>query len=130
MRSALAIEPTQFALLSALGKRPGASQTPLGRALGLDKTTLSRNLRVLQKNGWIALALTDNDRRERGYRLTSAGKRICSVAQSGWLRAQAKLRAALPPGEWDRTLTMFDRAAEAALAAQVKSSTKKREKHA
>jgi DNA-binding MarR family transcriptional regulator len=124
------VEPAQFSLLSVLVKTPGASQTPLGRALGLDKTTLSRNLAVMKRNGWIELSLTDNDHRERGYRLTSAGKKIFRTTRSGWLRAQAKLRAALPPGEWDKTLQMFDRAAEAALAAQSKTSNKKRDQHA
>jgi DNA-binding MarR family transcriptional regulator len=123
------VEPAQFALLSALDKMRGAGQTALGRALGLDKTTLSRNLRVLKKNGWIELDLRRNDRRERGYRLTSEGKNIFKATRSGWLRAQTKLRAALPPGEWDSTLKMLDRAAEAALAAQSKSS-KRKGKHA
>ncbi len=112
------IEPTQFALLSALHQVQGASQGRLGRALGLDKTTMSRNLRLLQKNGWIAPALS-GDRRERGYRLTPSGEKILSGAKPGWLRAQAKLRAALSPGDWENMLKAFDRTAEAALAAQV-----------
>jgi len=124
------IEPTQFALLSALRQMPGASQTPLGHALGLDKTTLSRNLRVMEKNGWIALALGQNDRRERGYQITAAGKKIFSATQAGWQRAQSKLQAALSPGQWDKTLNIFNRAAQAALAAQAVNSQSKRGKHA
>jgi DNA-binding MarR family transcriptional regulator len=111
------VEPTQFALLSALSQLPGASRSPIGYALGLDKTTLSRNLRVMEKNGWIEPALSE-DRRERGYRLTALGGKILAEAKPGWLRAQAKLRAAFDPGEWEETLKAFDRTAEAALAAQ------------
>ena len=111
------VEPTQFSLLSALSQHPGASQAPLGRALGLDKTTLSRNLRVLQKNGWIEPALTE-DQRERGYRLKPAGNKILDAARPGWTRAQAKLRAAMQPGEWETLLNVFDRVADAAVAAR------------
>src|SRR5580704_14440562 len=88
------MEPAQFSLLSALSLRPGVSQAPLGRALGLDKSTMSRNLRLMKQNRWIEPALND-DRRERGYRLTPAGKRILSATKPGWAGAQSKLRAAL-----------------------------------
>jgi DNA-binding MarR family transcriptional regulator len=111
------IEPAQFSLLSVLSHRPGASQAPLGRALGLDKTTMSRNLRLMQRNGWIEPALTD-DQRERGFRLTPGGAKILSATRPGWLRAQAKLRTALKPGEWETMLKVFGRVAEAALAAR------------
>jgi DNA-binding MarR family transcriptional regulator len=110
------VEPTQFSLLTALDRHPGASQAPLGRALGLDKTTMSRNLRLMQRNGWIELALTD-DGRERGYRLTPAGEKIFSAAKPGWMRAQAKLRAGLRTGEWETLLKASGRVAEAAIAA-------------
>jgi DNA-binding MarR family transcriptional regulator len=111
------IEPSQFALLSALSRQPGASQTPLGRALGLDKTTMSRNLRVMQKNGWIEPAFS-GDKRQRGHRLTISGEQILAKTKPGWLRAQAKLRAAFDPGDWENSLKTFDRTAEAAMAAQ------------
>jgi DNA-binding MarR family transcriptional regulator len=111
------LEPAQFSLLSALDYRPGASQAPLGHALGLDKTTLSRNLGLMRKNRWIEPALAD-DHRERGYRLTPAGKKILAAAKPGWTHAQAKLRAALKPGEWETMMKISGRVAEAALAAR------------
>jgi DNA-binding MarR family transcriptional regulator len=111
------VEPPQFSLLSALHRNPGASQAPLGRALGLDKTTMSRNLRLMETNRWIELDSTD-DRRERCYRLTPAGEKILSAAKPGWMRAQAKLRAAMETGEWENLSTTFGRVAEAALAAE------------
>jgi DNA-binding MarR family transcriptional regulator len=111
-----AIEPTQFALLSALEGRAGISQAALGRALGLDKTTLSRSLRLMQKNGWIEPAST-GDRRERCFELTRAGEKLLAETKPGWQRAQAKLRATLGSKEWDAMRTAVSRSAEAALAA-------------
>jgi DNA-binding MarR family transcriptional regulator len=111
------VEPSQFSLLSALSQRPGAGQAPLGRALGLDKTTMSRNLRLMEKNGWIELAVS-GDRRARGYRLTASGERLLADMKPQWGRAQARLRAAFDPGEWEAMLKAFDRTAEAALVAR------------
>jgi DNA-binding MarR family transcriptional regulator len=111
------VEPAQFSLLSALHRIPGSSQAPLGRALGLDKTTMSRNLRLMETNRWVELDSTQ-DRRERRYRLTPAGEKLLAAGKAGWMRAQAKLRAALGTGEWETLSTVFGRVAEAAVAAQ------------
>jgi DNA-binding MarR family transcriptional regulator len=117
------LEPAQFSLLSVLRSRPGATQTSLGHALGMDKTTASRNLRLMRKHGWIESHVTD-DRRERSYRLTAAGKKILAATEPGWKRAQRKLRAALRPGEWESMLRVLRHADEAALAARRESMPK------
>lgn len=111
------VEPTQFSLLSALSGHPGAVQATLGRALGLDKTTMSRNLRLMHRNRWIEPIRSD-DARERGYRLTRGGEKLLATARPGWLRAQTRLRAAMKPEEWETVLKISRRVAEAALTAQ------------
>ena len=109
------IEPPQFALLAALQHRPGIGQTPLARALGLDKTTLSRNLSLMQRNGWITPAADSPSKGDRkSYRLTPEGERILAETRPGWMRAQEKLRSALVAGEWDTMLKAFGQVAKAA----------------
>jgi DNA-binding MarR family transcriptional regulator len=114
------VEPTQFMLLSALQARPGLPQAPLGRALGLDKTTLSRNLRLMKRNGWIEPAITA-DPRERGYRLTGTGTRLLAATKPGWKRAQQKLRSAARTsdwmGDWQSILGVFNFVSNAAIRA-------------
>jgi DNA-binding MarR family transcriptional regulator len=117
------LEPAQFTLLSVLSRRPGATQSWLGRALGMDKTTVSRNLRLMRKNDWIEPDLT-NDRRERGYRLTATGKKVLAAAEPGWKRAQSKLRAAFKPGEWESMLRVLRRVDGAALATRYEATPK------
>lgn len=107
------VEPTQFALLTVLSHRPGGGQSPLGRALGLDKTTMSRNLRLMERNGWIE-GMTANDKRKRGYRITPLGTTVLAATTPGWTRAQARLRKALEPDEWESILKMLDRVAAVA----------------
>jgi len=93
------IEIPQFGLLSVLEARPGSNQTALARILNLDKTTLSRNLKLMEKNGWIERASSD-DLRERGFHLSAAGRNLLRAARPGWRRAQKKFQAALG-GQWE-----------------------------
>jgi DNA-binding MarR family transcriptional regulator len=117
------IEPGQFAMLTALSRNPGATQAPIGRALGLDKTTLSRNLRVLETNGWIELTLTD-DRRTRGYRVTRTGGKMIGATQKAWTQAQTRLQEALPSGKWKKMFESLAAVSNAAITAQ-RNVTKK-----
>lgn len=120
------LEPGQFALLSAFESHPGVSQMTIGRALGIDKTTLSRNLRLLERSSWIIAGPT-SDQRERGYRLTNAGKKVLASSKAGWSRAQKKLRSALQPGEWESLMNVFGRVA---LAVQQQSRSKRKGRNA
>jgi DNA-binding MarR family transcriptional regulator len=104
------LEASQISLLSILHNRPGRSQAVLARVLGFDKTTLSRNLKLLQKKGWVKSAPVE-DRRELGLFLTEAGQDVVKATHPGWQRAQQQLQAAMSPAEWElmwkamRTLT-------------------------
>jgi DNA-binding MarR family transcriptional regulator len=108
----------QFALLSVLHALPGCNQATLARRLDLDKTTLSRNLKLLEKNGWIEHTASD-DHRERGYRLTPAGAKILAAAKPGWKRAQNRLRAAMTAGQWETMWQTFGNITNAARQARV-----------
>jgi DNA-binding MarR family transcriptional regulator len=111
------IEPAQFSLLTALHTQPRLNQSRLATALGLDKTTMSRNLRVVQSYGWIKTATT-KDLRESGYILTALGKKTLAAAQPAWSRAQTRLRSNLKPGEWEKMMEVLGRLSTASLAAQ------------
>lgn len=90
---------SQFALLSAIASRRGCSQSTLARTHAFDKTTLSRNLALLKRNGWLEHAAAD-DRRERGLRPTAAGEDLLRAARPGWRRAQNRLRAKMTAAQW------------------------------
>jgi DNA-binding MarR family transcriptional regulator len=100
------LEASQFALLSALEHQSDCNQSMLAKALGMDKTTLSRNLRLLAKKGWIERQ-TATDQRERGFRLTTAGRGLIKTARPAWRRAQARLRSAMTAEQWDQMRQAF-----------------------
>jgi DNA-binding MarR family transcriptional regulator len=87
-------------LLSAIASRPKSNQSALARTLAFDKTTLSRNLALLKKNGWVEYVATD-DQRERGLRLTAAGTGLLAAARPGWRRAQKRLQSAMTVAQWN-----------------------------
>ncbi len=107
----------QFGLLAVINKLPGSNQASLAKALDFDKTTLSRNLKLMKKNGWITHAVSD-DQRERGYRLTAAGSELLAAAKPGWKRAQTRFRASMTEDQWERMWGTFGNITAAARLAR------------
>jgi len=100
------LEPPQFALLTGIDKRPGCNQASIARMFDIDKTTLSRNLALMKKKGWIGQA-TANDQREHGLHLTPAGRKLLAAARPGWKRAQSSLRSAMTAEQWEAMWQVF-----------------------
>jgi DNA-binding MarR family transcriptional regulator len=100
------LEASQFALLSAIERHPGRNQSLFAEVLSLDKTTLSRNLSVLARRGWIERQVAA-DQRERGVRLTPAGRGLLKTARPAWNRAQGRLRSAMTGEQWDQMRQAF-----------------------
>ncbi|MEO7135642.1 MAG: MarR family winged helix-turn-helix transcriptional regulator, partial [Vicinamibacterales bacterium] len=111
------LEGTQFALLSVLNAIGPCSQASIGHGFSFDKTTLSRNLTLLKKKGWIETAPSE-DGRERRYVLSAAGKKQLTAAQPAWQRAQDQLRASMTAKEWNAMWKVFRRLTEAARVAR------------
>jgi DNA-binding MarR family transcriptional regulator len=96
-----ALEPVglsiaQFALLRKIRRAGQPSLTELGRKAGLDRSTMGRNVRVLEKAGLAALS-RGKDQREATVRLTEEGEATLAEAEPLWIRAQAEIDALLGP---------------------------------
>ena len=99
-------EPAQMSLLMTLHHLPGKSQVALTRILGLDKTSLSRNLKLLKQKGIVETRRVAGQR-EPGFFLTPAGESRLKAAKPAWSRAQSQLRAAMSSEEWEAMTTTF-----------------------
>lgn len=111
------IEAPQFALLAVLERLGESNQATMGQRFDLDKTTLSRNLKLLKQRGWIE-TLPGEDGRERRVRLTRTGRRQLAAGRPAWKQAQAQMRAALSEHDWDTTLRVLNAITAAARRAQ------------
>jgi len=114
------IEAPQFALMVVLDKQAARNQAAICRHCAMDKTTVSRNLRRLQRKGWVT-ATRGDDRRERHYALTPAGRKRLTAGWPAWRRAQAQLRAVMTDDEWAAMFEMFQTLTTAAHAAHRKA---------
>jgi len=56
--------------------------------MGMDRTTLTRNLALLQRDGLVGIEPGTRDRREHHMRLTSAGHDMVAKALPLWQAAQ------------------------------------------
>jgi DNA-binding MarR family transcriptional regulator len=111
------IEAPQFALLMTLYRQGASNQVALGRRYALDKTTVSRNLKVLESKGLIE-ATAGRNRRERQFALTAAGRRRLEAARPQWRKAQDLLRTSMTPADWESMVCTFRTVLQAADTAQ------------
>jgi DNA-binding MarR family transcriptional regulator len=80
----------QVSLLWAVMALEPAAVGTIAQAIHADATTLTRNLKVLERDGYLRLVKSD-DRRERRYQLSAKGQALMVRALPQWERAQAHL---------------------------------------
>jgi DNA-binding MarR family transcriptional regulator len=68
-----AITPGQFGVLAVINGNPGLSQTQLGNALAIDRSTVVAVIDRLEARGLVIRAAQPNDRRSHALQLSDAG---------------------------------------------------------
>ena len=87
--SACGLSSTQYAVLSHLQRAGAASVAQVAEGMVMDRTTLTRNLAPLQRDGLVQVAGAPADRRRKVLTLTPAGAERLASARPAWRRAQA-----------------------------------------
>ena len=82
------IKPTQFSILAALANSGPIQLTQLADRLVLERTSLTRNLNVLERNTWIDIQPGEEDSRQRVVSLTRNGYKQLDHAIPYWQKAQ------------------------------------------
>ena len=111
----LGIQATQLTLLNAIalnGQR-GGTMGEVAEFLAMDATTLSRNVRPLEKAGLVRVGRRETDGRVRMAVLTPAGQRVIERALPLWKRAHQGILEALGPEAATELRDQFDAAAAA-----------------
>tara|TARA_Y100000588_G_scaffold366701_1_gene432712 strand:- start:460 stop:816 length:357 start_codon:yes stop_codon:yes gene_type:complete len=97
------VKAPQFTMLGAVNLMGPASVTRLAEHLALDRTTLTRNLKVLVDQGLVDIGPGD-DRRERVASLTEAGRDALRRATPLWHQAQDAIAEKFGVDRWRRML--------------------------
>jgi DNA-binding MarR family transcriptional regulator len=85
------VKATQFPILVALGAGEPIPLTPLADGLALDRTTLTRNLRILEGRGLVTVAGVQEDGRMRMVSITADGLRVLAHALELWRSVQGDI---------------------------------------
>jgi DNA-binding MarR family transcriptional regulator len=99
--SPLGLEATQFTLLAAIAGNPDRSITALADALALERSSLSRNLKVLQARTLIAPA--GGGGRSALFHMTEQGMALLEAGLPLWAEVQRKSEAAMGAVTWSVT---------------------------
>ena len=104
--------PTQTPILGALAMNPEASMAQLSEWLLMDRTTLLRNLRPLERDGLVQ-AIGKGRGNKVSLTLTSKGRSTLEQFIPDWQKTHAKVIKVLGQERWDAILADLERATQA-----------------
>lgn len=108
------VRSTQFAILVAVARTQPVSIGRLAQLLLVDRTTLTRSLALMQKDGLLNVS-ERSTMRQRFVSLTSQGGRSLTRSVPLWRKAQRRYLASIGNGSWRRLQRELDRLATAAV---------------
>lgn len=91
----------QFSLLMSLNRPEPATLGAVAALLGMDRTTLTANLKPLERDGLVLSTVDPADRRGRRLALTATGKKKLAKALPIWRQIHEEIDALLVPDKGD-----------------------------
>ncbi len=85
----------QFSLLMSLNRPDPPHLGSVAALLAMDRTTLTANLKPLERRGLVEIATDEKDRRTRRLRLTPAGRTVLAGAAPIWRHLHALIETEL-----------------------------------
>jgi DNA-binding MarR family transcriptional regulator len=87
----LGLTSGQFTLLMSLSRGEPRNLGTVAAALAMDRTTLTANLKPLERRGLVRVRIDEADRRSRLLSLTPSGRRLIAAAMPLWRQTQAAI---------------------------------------
>jgi DNA-binding MarR family transcriptional regulator len=91
----LGITQGQFSLLMCLNRPEPPTLGSVADLLAMDRTTLTANLKPLERRGLVRITVDQDDRRSRRLALTADGRALLAEATPIWKRRHAALERRL-----------------------------------
>ena len=95
----LGITSGQFSLRNALNRPTAPTIGAVAEVLAMDRTTVTANLKPLERMGAVVVTVDPDDRRGRRAALTDAGRALLAEATPIWLAEHAAVEAGLDEAE-------------------------------
>jgi DNA-binding MarR family transcriptional regulator len=91
----LGITQGQFSLLMSLNRPEPPAMGSVADLLAMDRTTLTANLKPLERRGLVRIKVDESDHRSRRLALTADGRALLAEATPIWKRHHAALERQL-----------------------------------
>jgi len=101
------LRASQLSVLVAVGTGEAPSIAALAQVLGMDRSTLTRNLGPLEKEGLVKVGL-EGWRRSRSLEITKKGQSRLREALPLWQKAQDMLKGRLGNRDWSAAQASMD----------------------
>ena len=85
----------QFSLLMSLNRPAPPGISSVAELLAMDRTTLTANLKPLERRGLVTVTIDETDRRSRRLALTAEGRALLIAAVPIWKRTHAAVERQL-----------------------------------
>ena len=102
---------TQYSILANLDRLKSLSITDLADVLVMDRTTLTRNLRPLQRDGLVQLS-EGRDNRSKALNITDRGRQVLQAAKPIWRKTERSLRRQVGDEDIARLRQLLERIAQ------------------
>ena len=99
------IRATQYSMLRCVVEHPDPFISDIGRSLGMDQTTVTRNIKKLEKSGLVETKLHPGDPRKIQVSLSSNGKAKLTECHSLWEKAQRRVLSSMGK---DNLVSLFE----------------------
>jgi DNA-binding MarR family transcriptional regulator len=109
------IRSTQFSILVGVAKTQPTSISALSELLVIDRTTLTRSLRLLKKQGLLTISARA-EKRQRFLELTARGAQTLRASLPAWREAQERFVQTLGPEYWTNFRNELEKLAHVAVA--------------
>src|SRR5260370_8081999 len=91
------LKVSQFSVLNAIASREETRPAELAKVLGMDESTLSRNVARMCARGWLLLEIGRDDSRSHQITITPTGKALLRKSYPALQPPQSQLTPTLRP---------------------------------
>lgn len=88
---AVGLTAPQFSLLADIASRENVAVSELAEALLMDQTTVTRNIEILRKKGYVDVRTDDNDSRRKCISISDVGIKKLHEAIPVWNEVQSPI---------------------------------------
>lgn len=89
----------QFSLMNGLNRPEPPTIGALAELLAMDRSTVTANLKPLEKAGLISVSVDPSDRRGRRVALTDKGREVLGAATPVWISEHALIEREIESGD-------------------------------